>query len=123
MNVLRPGLAAALSELYPGARDEALAGDASTRRFHRLFLLDGGTRVVMDYGAPFEEETDDVRLARIFEQATLPIARVHHILPEAGALILQDLGDETLELALGHAASRGRPDRNQLYRSAVRLAT
>jgi len=122
MSVLRPGLAAALNELYPGARDEALAGDASTRRFHRLFLTDGGTRVVMDYGAPFEGETDDVLLSRIFEQAALPVARVRHVLPEAGALVLEDLGDDTLEIALGREASAGPLTRDQLYRSAVRLA-
>ena len=122
MSVLRPVLAAALAELYPGACDEALAGDASTRRFHRLVLPNGGTRVVMDYGAPFVGETDDVRLARIFEQASLPVARVLHILPEAGALVLQDLGDDTLEVALSRAGSGGRPARDHLYRSAVRLA-
>jgi aminoglycoside/choline kinase family phosphotransferase len=122
MSVLRPALAMALAEFYPGARDEALAGDASTRRFHRLFLPDGGTRVVMDYGTPFEGETDDVRLARIFEQAALPVARVLQILPEAGALVLQDLGDDTLERALGHAGSVGPTTRDPLYRAAVRLA-
>jgi len=122
MSVLRPVLATTLAELYPGSRDEALAGDASTRRFHRLVLPDGGTRVVMDYGAPFEGETDDVRLARLFEQAALPVARVLHTLPEAGALVLEDLGDETLETALARAPSGGRPSRDDLYRSAVRLA-
>lgn len=122
MSVLRPVLAATLAELYPGARDEALAGDASTRRFHRLFLPDGGTRVVMDYGAPFQGETDDVRLARVFEQALLPVARVLHTLPEAGALVLEDLGDETLEIALARAVSGGRPTRDHLYRAAIRLA-
>ncbi len=122
MSVLRPVLAAALAEYYPGARDEALAADASTRRFHRLLLPDGGTRVVMDYGAPFEGETDDVRLARIFDKAALPVARVLHTLPGAGALILEDLGDDTLEVALTRAASGGRPTRDHLYRAAVRLA-
>ncbi len=122
ISVLRPALAATLAELYPGAGGEALAGDASTRRYHRLLLPDGGTRIVMDYGAPFEGETDDVRLARIFEHAALPVARVLHTLPEVGALVLQDLGDDTLEIALARAASDGRPTRDELYRSAVQLA-
>ena len=122
MSGLRPVLAATLAELYPGARDEALAGDASTRRFHRLVLPDGGTRVVMDYGAPFRGETDDVRLARIFEEAALPVARVLHTLPEAGALVLEDLGDETLEIALSRDVSHGRPTRDHLYRAAIGLA-
>ncbi len=122
MGALRPALAVALGELFPGAHDEPLAGDASTRRFHRLFLPDGGTRVVMDYGAPFDAETDDTRMARVFEQAALPVAQVLHVLPDAGALVLQDLGDDTLESALGRAGRGGSPTRLELYRLAVRLA-
>jgi aminoglycoside/choline kinase family phosphotransferase len=83
-----------------------------------LFLADGSTRIVMDYGAAFREETDDVRLARIFAEAGLPAAQVFDILPEAGALVLEDLGDDTLESAL----HRGRPSRGMLYGSAVELA-
>jgi len=115
-------LSTTLAGLFPGARDELLVADASTRQFYRLFLPDGVTRIVMDYGSPFVGETDDVRLARLFEQAALPVARVLHILPEAGALIMEDLGDETLETALARATSGRRPTRDDLYRSAVRLA-
>jgi len=97
MTGLRPELSAALSVLYPGLRHETLSGDASTRRFHRLFVKAGVTRIVMDYGASFAGETDDVRLARIFEQASLPVAKVYEVLPEAGALVLEDLGDGMLK--------------------------
>lgn len=113
-SVLRPELLVELSRLYPNARHETLAGDASARRFHRLFLTTGGTRIVMDYGAPFDGETDDVRLARIFERASIPVARVIDVLPTAGALVLEDLGDQTFEAS---------PARENLYRDAVRLAT
>lgn len=122
MSVLRPELEAALAAIYPGARKETLAADASTRRFHRLFLQDGGTRIVMDYGSAFEGETDDVRLGRIFERAALPVARVRHLLPDGGALVVDDLGDETLEIALARPASSDRPTRDDLYQAAVRLA-
>ena len=104
MSELRPELAVALASLYPGFRHDTLPGDASTRRFHRLFLVDGRTRIVMDYGAAFQGETDDVRLARIFERGGLPAAGVFDVLPDAGALVLEDLGDDAL------------------YRSAVALA-
>jgi aminoglycoside/choline kinase family phosphotransferase len=122
MNALRPELRAVLVDLYPGARHETLAGDASARRFHRLFLADGTTCIVMDYGSPFDAETDDVRLARIFARADLPVARVLHVLPAAGALVVEDFGDETFETALTHPASDRLPARDDLYRSAVRLA-
>ena len=85
MTSLRPELAEALEALYAGARVESLAGDASTRRFHRLFPAGGGTRIVMDYGKPFDGETDDMRLARIFERAALPVARILDVLPQGGA--------------------------------------
>jgi aminoglycoside/choline kinase family phosphotransferase len=115
-------LESALSELFPGARVETLVADASSRRFHRLFLRDGTTRVVMDYGSAFEAETDDVRLARVFADAGLPVARVLRVLPDAGALVLEDLGDDTLESALASAAAGGRASRDNLLESAVRLA-
>jgi aminoglycoside/choline kinase family phosphotransferase len=119
---LRPVLATTLADLYPGAKAETLPGDASTRRFHRLFLSDGGTCVVMDYGAPFEGETEDVRLSRIFNDAGLPVGRLLRVLPEAGALVVEDLGDETMERALTQTDAVRRPTRDELYRRAVRLA-
>ncbi len=119
---LGPELTRELERLYPGARREMLAGDASTRRFHRLISPDGGTCIVMEYGRPFEGETDDVRLARIFAAAGLPVARVLHILPSAGALVLSDLGDETLERASARQVPAPASARRELYRSAVRLA-
>ncbi|HZN54315.1 MAG TPA: phosphotransferase [Candidatus Polarisedimenticolaceae bacterium] len=122
MSALRPELAAALATLYADARVETLPGDASARRFHRLFLDDGGSRIVMDYGAPFVDETDDVRLARIFERGALPVARVLDVLPDAGAIVLEDLGDTTLEVAVARDGSERRADRGALYRDAVRLA-
>ena len=115
MSELRPELIAGLGRLYAGARIETLPGDASARRFHRLHLSEGGTRVVMDYGAPFSGETDDVRLARIFEHADLPVARVLDVLEEAGCLVLEDLGDVTLEAAQAR-------DAGDLYGRAVELA-
>jgi len=122
MSPLRPELTAALGALHPGARIETLPGDASTRRFHRLFLPDGGTRIVMDYGAPFDGETDDIRLTRIFQRAALPVAQTIAVLPEAGALVQEDLGDETLESTLARGGSGHRSARDALYRSAVELA-
>lgn len=96
-----------------------LAGDASTRRFFRLFLPDDGSRVLMDYGAPFDVETDDVRLARVFGAAGLPIATIEQVVPEPGFLVLSDLGDRTLE---GTLASADPSTSEALYAAAVDLA-
>ena len=121
MSGLRPELLANLERLHAGFRVETLPGDASTRRFHRLYLAEGGTRIVMDYGASFSGETDDVRLARVFESARLPVARVLDVLEEAGCLLLEDLGDLTLEQALERGGGR-RESPGTLYARAVELA-
>jgi len=98
-----------------------MAGDASSRRFWRLRLPDGTTRVVMDYGAPFEGEIDDVRIRRVFAAARLPCAAIERVEPAAGALVLEDLGDTTLETEIGRRRDAGSPI-EPLYAAAVDLA-
>ena len=118
----RPELAQFIERTHPGARVESMAGDASTRRFFRLVLPDGTSRVVMDYGRPFEGETDDVRLARVFHAAGLRVAAIREIAGEPGCLVLEDLGRTSLEAVL--RTPDGRPSasaRGWLLRS-VRLA-
>lgn len=103
----RAALRRRLDERYPAARLEPLAGDASTRSFTRIRPATGPSLVLMDYGRPFEGETDDVRLARVFLAAGLPVARVVEAWPEAGALVLEDLGDRTLESELATRDAAG----------------
>lgn len=108
-----------LERVHRGAVVVPMVGDASTRRFFRMTADDGKSSVVMDYGAPFEDETDDVRLTRIFSAAALPVPKILEIAPSPGCLVLQDLGDETLEAALLGSTSPAR--RETLYRQAVEL--
>lgn len=120
---MREALRRYLDERLPGATAEPLAGDASTRRFWRLRLGERRTWIVMDYGAPFSGETDDVRLTRVFLEAGLPVAQVIDLDGPAGCLVLEDLGDLQLETAW-----KGHPDlrRELLLRSvalAARIAT
>lgn len=119
MSGMRPELVAWLEESYPRLRWRGLAGDASTRRFWRILFPEQATRIVMDYGAPFEGETDDVRLARVFHEAGLRIASIEHVAPHPGCLVLEDLGDRTFELALNGASTSQVED---LYRRAVDFA-
>lgn len=104
----------------PAASLVQLAGDASRRRYWRLSHGDGRTRVVMDYGEPFDGETDDVRLARLFSEAGLPVAQVFETWPVEGCLVLEDLGDETLERVL--EATTDPAERYVLLERAVALA-
>ena len=114
--------------VVPGAEIAPILGDASTRRFFRLLVPSGPSWIVMDYGAPFEGETDDIRMWRIFSEAGLPVAGVIRVSPETGCLLLEDLGSQTMESALHDIRSSGdsEPERERrirdLYRQAVTLA-
>ena len=108
---------------FPDATILPLAGDASTRRFFRLLCADGSTRVLMDYGRPFEGETDDQKLSRLFLAARLPVAPIEAASPAAGCLLLRDLGDRTLESALSDPALPPDPAAvEHLYERAIELA-
>lgn len=115
----REELARYLQAAFPDAAVEPLTGDASARRFFRLRLPGGGTRVVMDYGDRFAGETGDQRANRLFEAAALRVAHILAVEPNPGCLILEDLGDLTLDRAL---ASASPVERGLLYDAAVDLA-
>jgi aminoglycoside/choline kinase family phosphotransferase len=115
----REALARYLDSELPGATVEPLTGDASARRFFRVRSPGGTTRVVMDYGDSFTEETGDQRANRLFEAAKLRVARILSAAPVPGCLILEDLGDLTLDRAL---ASASPVERALLYDTAVDLA-
>jgi len=115
----REELARYLQDCFPDAAVEPLTGDASARRFFRLRTVGGATRVVMDYGERFTGETGDQRANRIFEAAALRVARILAVEPDPGCLILEDLGDLTLDRAVAGASPA---ERALLYDAAVDLA-
>ena len=121
MNVPRPELARFLETAYPSATAEAMAGDASTRRFWRLRGPGDATRVVMDYGTPFHADPDDVVLGDVFRTAGVRVAGVERIAPDAGCIVVEDLGDRTFENAIRRQRDEGRPI-EPLYDDAVDLA-
>jgi len=97
MSSPRAEVRAFLEGSFPGAEVERLAGDASTRIFYRVRQASGETSVLMDYGEPFAGETDDIVLARLFMAAGLPVAAILEASPEHGCLLMEDLGDTSLE--------------------------
>lgn len=108
----------ALAARSPGATLTALAGDASTRRFFRWMHPDGTTQIVMDYGAPFRPPSDDQVLTELLAEAGLPVAAIAFTEPDAGFLVVEDLGLYSLEdCVIGrveHAAPLA-----ELYRQAI----
>ena len=121
MSAPRPELARFLETAFPSATVEAMTGDASTRRFWRLRAPGEATRIVMDYGARFRGDPDDVVLGNVFREAGLRVAAVERIEPNPGCLVLEDLGERTFESAIRRHREDGRSI-EALYDDAVDLA-
>ena len=96
-----------VDERFPGVIVMELTGDASTRSFYRIQPVSGSTAIVMDYGAPFCAPSDDQTLAAIFKRGGLPVPEILDAVPDPGCLLLEDLGDRTLEDELRTADEQG----------------
>jgi len=118
LTTARPEIDEFVERRFPNSRIVRLAGDASTRRFFRIHVVDGPSRILMDYGKPFEGETDDIRMTRILAGAGLPVAALIEASGPVGCLVLEDLGDRTLHSALEELEGAGQP----FLERAVRLA-
>ncbi|HSH56784.1 MAG TPA: phosphotransferase [Halomonas sp.] len=89
--------AAECHALAPEALELRLAaGDASFRRYYRLTLPDGTTRILMDAPPDQEDSRPFVTVARRWEAAGLPVPRLYSVDLEAGFIELEDLGDTPL---------------------------
>ncbi|WP_340162721.1 aminoglycoside phosphotransferase family protein [Onishia taeanensis] len=73
------------------------AGDASFRRYYRLTLPDGATRILMDAPPAQEDSRPFLAIASDWLAAGLPVPRVHHADLDLGFLMLDDLGDTPLQ--------------------------
>nr|WP_297460691.1 phosphotransferase [uncultured Halomonas sp.] len=78
------------------ARLELAAGDASFRRYFRLWLSDGRTRIVMDAPPDKEDSHPFVAIAEDWRLAGLPVPALHAMDLDAGFIELEDLGDVPL---------------------------
>jgi hypothetical protein len=97
------------------ARREALPGDASFRRYHRLFL--GKRRALLMDAPPDKEDVRPyVRVARLLLRLGFSAPAILAEEPAQGLLVIEDFGDDTYTrlLAGGH-------DEAGLYRLAVDL--
>ena len=74
-----------------------LAGDASTRKYYRI-VFDDHSRVLMSW-EPFEgvENYPFLNVREHFAKADVRVPKVEAVAPELGVILLEDLGDLTLE--------------------------
>ncbi|WP_280546054.1 phosphotransferase [Halomonas sp. 11-S5] len=73
------------------------AGDASFRRYFRLQLPDGTTRMLMDAPPDREDSRPFVAIAEQWRSAGLPVPALHGVDLAQGFIELDDLGDTPLQ--------------------------
>jgi aminoglycoside/choline kinase family phosphotransferase len=95
----------------------SLKGDASTRRFFRIAAPSEPSRILMVYSEAFIWKHSSLRGNHEYlERLGVPVPRIQEVFENEGAVLLEDLGDTTLQGALLKDPSI---DRWPLYREAI----
>ena len=103
----------------PGSSAVPLKGDASTRRFFRIQTPHTHSAILMLYPEAFVWEGSALEgNHRHLEAVGVPVPKIQNVFPEHGAILLEDLGDTTLQMALDRDPSL---DRAALYQEAIRI--
>jgi hypothetical protein len=109
----RSGLGADVRRVLP------LTGDASDRRYFRVMRRRGPSQVLALHVEPFDENTlPFCRVAQLLAAMPMPIPAILDRAGDLGILLLEDLGDVTLQAHLGAAPAA---EHSRLYREAVGL--
>src|SRR6478736_2840658 len=107
----RSGMAPRVSSVLP------LTGDASDRRYFRVLRREEPSVVIALNAEPFAaDRLPFVRVAGRFSAMPRPVPGILDRAGDLGLLVLEDLGDVTLQAHLGAAPSA---EHNRLYRQAV----
>ena len=94
-----------------------LTGDASDRRYYRLLRREAPSIVLALHPDTFDHDSlPFVRIASLFRRMPLPVPEILGHEDDLGLLVLQDLGDLTLQAYLGEAP---RAQHEGLYRQAI----
>ncbi|MPZ18353.1 MAG: phosphotransferase [Luteitalea sp.] len=102
-----------------GGRVVRLTSDASDRRYFRLLIPSETPVVIALYPSSFDaERLSFLNVTQLLGEMPIPIPEVLDCAQDLGILVLEDLGDVTLQAHLGAAPSS---DHAALYREAVRL--
>lgn len=95
-----------------------LAGDASLRKYYRLFE-DKKSYVLMLTDAFDESKNDFLLVQTHLENCKVPVPKVLGVAAEKGAILLEDLGDRTMLHALGDKDGPAREI--ELFKEAISL--
>lgn len=111
-NALKDWLATIIQ--HPHYTLTPLAGDASFRRYYRVFH-DGQTSIVMDAPPDKEDLEPFIRIANILAQSHVKTPDIIAIDKQNGFLLLSDFGDQLLLSQLNNDTS------SDYYRSAIQI--
>ncbi len=75
---------------------EKLAGDASDRKFYRI-STSSKNYIVLLYPNPINKELNLFKVYQLFKASSLPISKILDIWFDEGVILLQDLGNESLQ--------------------------
>jgi N-acetylmuramate 1-kinase len=101
----------------PQVRIVGLTGDASTRQYFRVLRPNDPSVVLAVYDAPFSyTELPFVNVSKLMSNIPLPVPAIAGNADDLGILILEDLGDVTLQAHLGLTQPK---EHDALYKQAV----
>ncbi len=106
-------------EAGPPVRNiERLVGDASARSYYRL-LTGEGSLVLALLPGPLDPSTSPfLNVARLFREIPVRVPRIHDVCGPEGIMLLEDLGDDLLQL---RAAAVRPAEKASLYREAISI--
>jgi aminoglycoside/choline kinase family phosphotransferase len=87
-----------------GAGRQPLAGDASSRRYQRLFRTGGAPLILMQAPDPARELLPFVTVAGLVRPLGLSVPEIYAVDAEAGLMLLEDFGDATFSASLDRGA-------------------
>lgn len=107
--LLRDWLNRHFSPLYPDQEFtlEPASADASFRRYFRITLPEGSTRIIMDAPPEQEDCRPFLKVAALFRDAGVHVPEVHAEDLTQGFLLLSDLGTQTYLNALNGDTAQG----------------
>lgn len=116
-SVYTDGVENFLKKSFPGriVRREKLAGDGGHRDYFRL-QVENSFYVFMSSGRDDPSLKDFIQIQELLKKADLPVPRLFHQDLKEGFLILEDLGDVTLESVL----KKEKENALALYQKALR---
>jgi len=113
-----------LSTIKPNEIDKnsyfkKLSGDASNRKFYRINWDDEHSYILMVYPEQFNKDNFPYLIQyNLFKDLNLPIAQIYYVNEKNGWILLDDLGDDTLQ---SHINICNKNEIIKLYKKAIEL--